>query len=102
MYAYRRVYGVDVEVKAVAARGDHVVDFAKHHGIRTTYRSFAELIADRDIDVVDICTPPNLHASMIVAGDAGRQARDLRKAVRRLFRPRRRQGADRQACCRKR
>jgi predicted dehydrogenase len=66
MYAYRRVYGVDVEVKAVAARGDHVVAFAKHHGIGATYRSFDALIADRDIDVVDICTPPNLHASQIV------------------------------------
>jgi predicted dehydrogenase len=39
MYAFKRVYGVDVEVKAVAARGEHVVD---------------------------ICTPPNLHAAMIV------------------------------------
>ena len=66
MYAYRRVYGVDVEVKAVAARGDHVVDFAGRHGIANACRSFAELIADREIDVIDICTPPNLHASMIV------------------------------------
>jgi predicted dehydrogenase len=66
MYAYRRVYGVDVEVRAVAARGDHVVDFARRHGIATACRSFAELIADREIDVIDICTPPNLHASMIV------------------------------------
>src|ERR1700743_3525893 len=67
MYAYRRVYGVDVEVAAVAARGDHVVDFAQKHGIAKSYRSFDEVIADRSIDVVDICTPPNLHASMIVA-----------------------------------
>ena len=66
MYAYRRVYGVDVEVKAVAARGDHVVEFAKKHGIPNTHRSFAELAADREIDVIDICTPPNLHAQMIV------------------------------------
>jgi predicted dehydrogenase len=66
MYAYRRVYGVDVEVKAVAARGDHVVEFAKKHGIPNTYRSFAELVADRELDVIDICTPPNLHAGMIV------------------------------------
>jgi predicted dehydrogenase len=66
MYAYRRVYGVEVEVKAVAARGDHVVEFAKRHGIPSTHRSFADLIADREIDVIDICTPPNLHASMIV------------------------------------
>jgi predicted dehydrogenase len=66
MYAYKRVYGVDVEVAAVAARGDHVTDFARRHSIAKTYRGFAELIADRAIDVADICTPPNLHASMIV------------------------------------
>ncbi|WP_441237738.1 Gfo/Idh/MocA family protein [Bradyrhizobium sp. 930_D9_N1_4] len=66
MYAFRRVYGVDVEVAAVAARGDRVVEFAGHHGIPKVYRSFAELIADADIDVVDICTPPNLHAAMII------------------------------------
>lgn len=66
MYAYRRVYGVDVEVRCVAARGEHVVDFAKKHGIPRACRSFAELIADRELDVIDICTPPNLHAGMIV------------------------------------
>lgn len=67
MYAFRRVYGVDVEVAAVAARGDHVVEFAGRHDIPRVYRSFAELIADRALDVIDICTPPNLHARMIVA-----------------------------------
>src|ERR1700755_2911357 len=66
MYAYRRVYGVDVEVSAVAARGDHVVEFARRHVIANTHRSFADLIADRDLDVIDICTPPNLHGQMIV------------------------------------
>ena len=66
MYAYKRVYGLDAEVRAVAARGDHVVDFAKQHHVATTYRNFGDLIADRDLDVIDICTPPMLHASMIV------------------------------------
>jgi predicted dehydrogenase len=66
MYAYRRVYGVDAEVTAVAARGDHVVAFAGKHRIPTTYRDFRALLADREIDVVDICTPPALHAAMIV------------------------------------
>jgi predicted dehydrogenase len=66
MHAYRRVYGVDVEVAAVAARGDQVVEFARRHHIATTYRSFAALIADGRVDVVDICTPPNLHAAMVV------------------------------------
>src|SRR5690349_20434024 len=67
MYAYRRVYGLDVEVKAVAARGERVLDFARHHRIPTAYRSFADLVADRELDVIDICTPPNLHAELIVA-----------------------------------
>ncbi|RZN08779.1 oxidoreductase [Bradyrhizobium genosp. SA-3] len=67
MYAFRRVYGVDVEVAAVAARGDHVVEFATRHNIPRVYRSFAEVIADRELDVIDICTPPSLHAEMIVA-----------------------------------
>src|SRR5882724_8174764 len=66
MYAYKRVYGVDVEVSAVAARGDHVVDFAARHQIAKAYRSFGDLIADAELDVVDICTPPNLHSSMII------------------------------------
>jgi len=66
MYAYKRVYGVEAQVSAVAARGAHVVDFAKKHHIAKTYRDFRELIADPDLDVIDICTPPMLHASMIV------------------------------------
>jgi len=75
MYAYRRVYGVDIEVKAVAARGDHVLDFARRHRIPTGYRSFRELVADGELDVIDICTPPNLHASMIV--DAMQAGKDV-------------------------
>jgi predicted dehydrogenase len=66
MVAYRRVYGVDVEVAAVAARGEHVIGFAERHRIPRTYRSFRDLIADGELDVIDICTPPNLHSSMIV------------------------------------
>jgi predicted dehydrogenase len=67
MYAYKRVYGVEVEVAAVAARGDGVVGFAKKHGIRDTHRDVGALVADRTLDIIDVCTPPALHASMIVA-----------------------------------
>ena len=66
MYAYQRVYGLDARVTAVAARGEHVLDFAKKHQIRQTCRDFPSLLADKEIDVVDICTPPALHAAMIV------------------------------------
>jgi predicted dehydrogenase len=66
-YAYKRVFGLEAQLAAVAARGEHVVGFAKRHRIATVYRDFAALIADKEIDVVDICTPPALHAGMIVA-----------------------------------
>jgi len=66
MYAYKRVYGLEAEVRAVAARGDRVVDFSKKHHIATVFRNFRDLIADPDLDVIDICTPPMLHATMIV------------------------------------
>jgi predicted dehydrogenase len=66
MYAYKRVYGIDADVIAVTARGDHVLEFAKKHKIRKTYRDFRDLLDDPEIDVIDVCTPPALHASMIV------------------------------------
>jgi predicted dehydrogenase len=65
MQAYRRVYGVNVEVVAVSARGDQVVDFAKRHRIPATHRDYRALIADKTIDIIDICTPPALHGAMI-------------------------------------
>jgi predicted dehydrogenase len=67
MYAYKRVYGVDAEVTAVVSRGDHVEGFAAKHGIAQTHRDYRALLADPAIDVIDICTPPALHAEMIVA-----------------------------------
>src|SRR5262249_1324997 len=66
MYAYQRVYGLDAQVTAVAARGDHVLASAKNYRIRASHRYFRALLADKEIDVVDICTPPALHATMIV------------------------------------
>ena len=67
MQAYRRVYGLAAEVTSVSARGDAVLDFARRHRIAATYRDWRALVADPAIDVVDICTPPALHAKMIVA-----------------------------------
>jgi predicted dehydrogenase len=67
MHAYKRVHGVDAAVTAVVSRGDHVVEFARKFGIPATHRDYRALLADKEIDVVDICTPPALHAEMIVA-----------------------------------
>ncbi|HLN07771.1 MAG TPA: Gfo/Idh/MocA family oxidoreductase [Xanthobacteraceae bacterium] len=67
LYAYKRVHGVDAEVAAVVSRGDHLETFAAKHRIAQTYRDYRTLLADPAIDVVDICTPPALHAPMIIA-----------------------------------
>ena len=66
MYAYKRVYGVNAEVAAAVSRSDQVEAFARKHQIAQTYRDYRALLADPAIDVVDICTPPALHAQMIV------------------------------------
>jgi len=75
MHAYKRVYGVDAEVVAAVSRGDQVEAFAKTHKIAQTYRDYRALLADPAIDVVDICTPPALHAQMIV--DAARAGKHV-------------------------
>ena len=67
MHGYKRVYGVNVEVRTVVSRSDRVLDFAKRFGIPNTGRDWRDLLRDPDIDVVDICTPPALHAEMVVA-----------------------------------
>lgn len=73
LLALRRVYGIDVRVEAVAARGDAVLAFAQQYAIPKVYRSISALLQDSDIDVIDICTPAALHPSMIVeAMESGR------------------------------
>jgi predicted dehydrogenase len=54
-------------VVSVASRGDHVVDFARKFAIPQTSRNWRDLIRDATIDVIDLCTPPALHAEMVVA-----------------------------------
>jgi predicted dehydrogenase len=66
MYAYHRVYGVNAEVVAVASLDEKVGEFAKRHQIPTVYNDYHDLLRDKNIDVVDICTPPALHAKMII------------------------------------
>src|SRR5260370_41322249 len=70
MYAYQRVYGLDAQVTAVAARGGHVLDFCKKHPVRRTHRGFKRLLADKEKDVVGICTPPPVAAAMVGADKA--------------------------------
>jgi predicted dehydrogenase len=67
MHAYRRVYGVAPEVRAVVSRSDSASAFARRFGIPVALQDWRALLDDPEIDVIDICTPPALHAEMIVA-----------------------------------
>jgi predicted dehydrogenase len=67
MHAYRRVYGVDAQVRTVCSRGDRVLDFARRFSIPKTCRDYRDLLANPAIDVIDLCTPPATHAEMVVA-----------------------------------
>jgi predicted dehydrogenase len=67
MHAYRRVYGINVDVRTVVSLDADVADFARRFGIANTGSDWRGLLNDPDIDVVDICTPPALHAEMVVA-----------------------------------
>ena len=58
---YRRVYGVEVELVAVAARSlDRATAFAREHGIARACTA-EQLCSAADIDVVDLCVPNALH-----------------------------------------
>ena len=59
---YRRVPGFDLRVKGVASRSrERAADFAKKHGLENVYDSAEELLADPEIDLVDLCVPNYLH-----------------------------------------
>jgi predicted dehydrogenase len=49
------------------SRGDTVLDFARRFAIPQTHRDYRALLADPEIDVIDLCTPPASHAEMVVA-----------------------------------
>ncbi len=67
MHAYRRVFGIRAQVLAVASRSEAVTEFGHRFGIPRSHRDWRILLDDPQIDVIDICTPPAVHAEMIVA-----------------------------------
>ncbi|HKM62362.1 MAG TPA: Gfo/Idh/MocA family oxidoreductase [Acidisphaera sp.] len=66
MHAFRRVFGVEVDVRAAVSRGDGAERFAQRFGIPHALHDWRALLHDDAIDVIDICTPPSVHSEMIV------------------------------------
>jgi len=63
--SYKRVYGMDAKIGAVVSLDDKVGQFAAKYHIPTIYRDYKALLQDKEIDVVDICTPAMLHPKLI-------------------------------------
>src|SRR4029077_14468647 len=60
-----------VVLKAACARNaDAINAFAAQWGYESTETDWRKLIARKDIDVVDICTPNNLHKEIALAAAA--------------------------------
>lgn len=61
-----RAAGADV-VAIVDVKPQVLAAFAETHGIAATYSDYAEFLRREDtVDIVDVCTPPWLHASMAI------------------------------------
>jgi 1,5-anhydro-D-fructose reductase (1,5-anhydro-D-mannitol-forming) len=50
---------------AAGSTGERSAQFAQQHGLPRSYRDPAELLSDRDIDAVWICSPNHLHAEQV-------------------------------------
>lgn len=74
MNAFKRVFGVPVEVVAVCSNDPKNAEtFARQYGIKKTYNDYRDLLADPEIDVVDVCVPNILHHQVCVdAAAAGK------------------------------
>ncbi len=74
--AYRRVSGYQVEVVGITSRtASKAVALARQHGARRVYPDLSSLLADGDVDLVDLCVPVHLHHSMAI--QAARAGKDV-------------------------
>ena len=62
----------EAELVAVASP-QHAASFAEQHEIPSAYSDYRELLQNKDIDVVDICIPNDLHCQVVLeAAKAGK------------------------------
>jgi len=64
--ALKRFSGIPYRLKRIIARRSEQVNIAKErYGFEYASIDFNDLLNDDEIDVIDICTPPYLHADMV-------------------------------------
>ena len=71
--SYRQVGMKAANLLAICSKDENLPEIAAHWDIPRVYSDLADLLADPDIDLVDIITPPALHEGMIVSAlEAGK------------------------------
>src|SRR5262245_62567156 len=72
--AYRHVRGVDVELRWVtASRPERARAFAEEFGVRAAAADLGRILDDPAVDVIDLCIPNAVHASLgLAAARAGK------------------------------
>ena len=64
---YRRIPGLSIHIKGVASRdASKAAQFARDHSLDKAYGSVDEMLADPDIDLVDLCVPTFQHAPLTI------------------------------------
>ena len=59
---YRRVHGLEVRIKGVTSKEHQSAsEFARQHELEVVYPSVDDLLADPEINLVDLCVPNYLH-----------------------------------------
>jgi len=67
-HAYRDAGSVEAEIVAVAASTEEsAARFARRHGVADAYGDYRRLLRRDDVDLVDVCTPNDLHERAVVA-----------------------------------
>ncbi len=65
--AYRQVCGVDVELRWVTARhAERAASYAAEFAVHRTAPDLRTILADPEVDLVDLCVPPYLHAPVTI------------------------------------
>ena len=65
--AYKKVSGIDVRLKTIFDADNKKAKEAKEkYGFESLASSAKELLNDKEIDVIDICTPPYTHKDFVI------------------------------------
>jgi len=71
---YEKMRGLKLEIVGIASKTEASVQkTAKEFNVSSIYTDYRKLLERKDVDVVDLCVPTNLHEEMIIAAaEAGK------------------------------